>query len=312
MEYLFDRWGEVQKALAPGALLLFDYDGTLTPIVEKPEFAHLSEDMRDLLTRVSQNYVLGIISGRPLKEVKKLVKLRGIYYSGNHGFEVEGPRVKLVKQEAEQARPILEKICDEPKGKLDRVEGAIVEDKGLTASVHYRLVAKKDLEKLKATFERAVKPYVDLGKIRITHGKKVFEIRPNVDWDKGKAALWLIEIIKPPKGASLVYIGDDRTDEDAFLALKNKNAITILVSNEIKRSNAKYFVKNIDEVKTFIEKLINLGVQIKIKSDESVDSSRRVWNQTWPSRRSNAESDDRHQWGHCLRSFAQETRNRKN
>jgi len=261
MEYLYDRWGEVQKALAPGALLLFDYDGTLTPIVEKPEFAHLSEDMRDLLTRASQDYVLGIISGRPLKEVKKLVNLRGIYYSGNHGFEVEGPAVKLVKREAEQARPILKKICDELKGKLDRVEGAIVEDKGLTASVHYRLVAPKDLEKLKKTFEGTLKPHVDSGNVKITHGKKVFEIRPNVEWDKGKAVLWLIDIIKPPKDIPPVYVGDDRTDEDAFLALKNKNAITILVSDEAKRSNASYFVKGVDEVKTLLEKLINLRTQ---------------------------------------------------
>jgi len=255
MEHLFSCWEEVEKALVRGALLLFDYDGTITPIVEKPELARLSKNMRNLLMRASHDHVLGIVSGRPLKEVKKLVGLKGIYYSGNHGFEVEGAGVKLVKKEAKQTRHILKKICDELKKKLSRVEGVIVEDKGLTASIHYRLVAPKDFKRLEATFERVVKPHVDSGEIKITHGKKVFEIRPNVTWDKGKVVLWLIDVIKPQKNFPIVYMGDDRTDEDAFLVLKNRG-LTVLVSNRRKKSHAKFYLKNVGEVKTFLKKLV--------------------------------------------------------
>ena len=260
MEYLFDRWEEVEGALAPGALLLLDYDGTLTPIVEKPELAILSPDMKELLKRVSRHYTLGIISGRSLADVKGLVGLEGIYYAGNHGFEISGPGVELIKPEAERVHPILVKLCEELREKLGSIKGAIVEDKGSTASVHYRLVADEEFEHLKNIFEEAIGPHIDSGVVKVTQGKKVFEIRPNVEWDKGKAVLWISGVVDPKGELKPIYVGDDRTDEDAFLALKEKG-VTILVSEGLIKSNAKYFVKNVNEVKTFLERLINLQTQ---------------------------------------------------
>ncbi len=260
MEYLFDRWGEVERALAPGALLLLDYDGTLTPIVERPELAILSPDMKELLKRVSRHYTLGIISGRSLTDVKELVGLEGMYYAGNHGFEISGSGVELVKPEAERVRPTLIKLCEELRAKLGSIKGAIVEDKGSTASVHYRLVAEGEFERLKNIFGEVVGPHMDSGTVRVTHGKKVFEIRPNVEWDKGKAVLWLSSVVDPKGELTPVYIGDDRTDEDAFLALREMG-VTILVSEGPMESNAKYFIKNVDEVKAFFERLINLQTQ---------------------------------------------------
>lgn len=260
MEYLFDHFGEVEKVLAPGALLLLDYDGTLTPIVARPELAILSPEMRELLKRVSGRFTLGIVSGRPLDDVKGLVGLDGIYYAGNHGFEISGPGVELVKPEAKRIRPVLIKLCEELREKLSNIKGAIVEDKGATASVHYRLVTEKEFERLKNIFEEAVRPHKNSGVVRITHGKKVFEIRPNVDWDKGKTVLWLSGVLDPKGERTQLYIGDDRTDEDAFSALREKG-VTILVSEKPIKSNAKYFVKNVDEVKRFFERLINLKKQ---------------------------------------------------
>ena len=257
MEYLFDRWGEVERALAPGALLLLDYDGTLTPIVERPELAILSPNMKELLKGVSRHYTLGIISGRSLADVKGLVGLEGLYYAGNHGFEISGPRVELVKPEAERVRPILVKLCEELREKLDNIKGAIVEDKGSTVSVHYRLVAEDEFEHLENIFGKAVGPHIDSGVVKVTHGKKVFEVRPNVEWGKGKAVLWISGVVDPKGELKPIYVGDDRTDEDAFSALKEKG-ITVLVSEGPIESNAKYFVKNVDEVKTFFERLINL------------------------------------------------------
>jgi len=260
MKYLFDCWSEVERALALGALLLFDYDGTLTPIVERPELAILSPDMKELLKRASQHYTLGIISGRSLAGVKELVGLEGIYYAGNHGFEISGPGVELVKTEAERARPILVKLCEELRETLGNIKGAIVEAKGSTASVHYRLVAENEFERLKTIFEQAVRPHIDSGIVKVTHGKKVFEIRPNVEWDKGKAVLWISGVVDPKGELTPVYVGDDRTDEDAFAVLREKG-VTILVSEELIESNAKYFVKNVGEIETFLEKLINLQTQ---------------------------------------------------
>ena len=260
MEYFFDRWGEIERALAPGALLLLDYDGTITPIVERPELAILSPDMKELLKRLSKHYTLGIISGRSLAGVRELVGLEGIYYAGNHGFEIGGPGIKLVKPEAERARPILAKLCEELRARLGNIKGAIVEDKGLTASVHYRLVAEEEFERLKNIFEETISAHINSGVVRVIHGKKVFEIRPNVEWDKGKAVLWISDVVDPKAELTPVYMGDDQTDEDAFSALKEKG-VTILVSEGPRESNAKYFVKNVDEVKIFFEKLIKLRTQ---------------------------------------------------
>lgn len=260
MKYLFDCWKEVEETLTPDIVLLLDYDGTLTPIVAKPELAVLSEEMRDVLRRASKLYTVGIISGRSLNDVKKLVKINGLYYAGNHGFEISGPALELVKPEAEQAKPAISTICKEMAARLSHINGAIVEDKGLTASVHYRLVAENNFQELSRIFDEVIKPHLESGVIRITRGKKVFEIRPNVEWDKGKAVLWMVDALKVPKGPP-IYIGDDRTDEDAFLALKEKNGITILVTEEVKESNARYFVRSVNEVKEFLEKLIDLRAQ---------------------------------------------------
>jgi len=137
--------------------------------------------------------------------------------------------------------------------RLARIKGAIIENKGLTASVHYRLVSNADFQELERIFGEVTKTH--LGEIKITRGKKVFEIRPNIDWGKGKAVLWIIDALRA-SAERAIYIGDDHTDEDAFLALKDKG-ITILVSEKLKTSNAKYFLRNVSEVKIFLEKLIS-------------------------------------------------------
>jgi trehalose-phosphatase len=258
MKYLFDHWGEIEKSLTQNVLLLLDYDGTLTPIVERPELAVLSEDMRDLIKRVSKRYITGIISGRSLADVKNLVQVEGIYYAGNHGFEISGPSLELTKPEAEQTKSTLLKACNELKAKLRHISGAIVENKGLTASVHYRLVSAEKFQELRKIFDEIMEPYIKSGAAKITQGKKVFEIRPNVDWDKGKAVLWIMKVIKLPENVLPIYMGDDRTDEDAFLALKDKSGMTILVSEKVRKSNAKYFLKDVGDVRKFLNRLLDL------------------------------------------------------
>jgi trehalose 6-phosphate phosphatase len=259
MEHLLSGWRALEKRLASGALLLLmDYDGTLTPIMKRPEEATISADMRRLLARLLKHYPTAIISGRALKDIRKLVGLRKIYYAGNHGLEIYGPGLKLVKPEAKKMASTVSKICVDLRSELGDIDGTIVEDKGLTASVHYRLVAPEKLRGLKRIFTRITKPHIIARRIKIARGKKVLEIRPNIDWDKGKAVLWIIDALKPRGRVLPIYLGDDKTDEDAFRALKNKG-ITILVSNTSKKSNAEYFLRNVNEVKEFLKKLIPNG-----------------------------------------------------
>ncbi|MEW6592881.1 MAG: trehalose-phosphatase, partial [Candidatus Hadarchaeota archaeon] len=181
--------------------------------------------------------------------------LAGIYYVGNHGLEISGPKTRLVMSQAERMRPTIHRICRELKIRLRGIEGAIIEDKGVTASVHYRLVSQRKIEVLKGAFRGVVKHYVRLGMVKVTTGKKVFEIRPNVEWDKGRAVLWIINVVDPKKKLIPLYFGDDQTDEDAFSALKDKG-ITVLLSKKRKKSHAKFFLRDVGEVKVFLERLV--------------------------------------------------------
>lgn len=237
--------------------MLLDYDGTLTPITKSPEITPPTPETRKLLRSLAMSVKVVIISGRLLDNVRRHVRLKEIYYVGNHGLEISGPNVKLVKEEANRARPVIAEICRKLRKGLVKIEGAFVEDKGLSASLHYRLVRPGQIVHLKRNFERIVKPYTALGAIRVTHGKKIFEIRPNVEWDKGKATLWIIDIIDPGRELTPIYIGDDQTDEDAFLALKNKG-ITVLISEKPRKTHAKFFLRNVDEVKAFLRELLRI------------------------------------------------------
>jgi len=254
VKHFLDQLRNLGENLQAGSILLLDYDGTLVPIAERPELAILSPHTRELLNFLSRRFKVAIISGRSLMEVKKLVGLKMVYYIGNHGLEINGPKIRIVKNEAKRAHPIISEVCRRLREKTVMIKGVIIEDKELTASVHYRLVAKDELKNLKKIFKETVKPHVDSGKVRVVKGKKVFEIRPNIDWDKGKAVLWIIDTIDPERKLMPIYIGDDQTDEDAFLALKNRG-ITILVSEKPKKSHAKFFLRNVGEVKIFLEKM---------------------------------------------------------
>jgi len=189
MEYLFKCWERIKERIkeTEQILLLLDYDGTLTPIVERSDKAIISEEMKELLKSLSQRCKLAIISGRTLKDIKKLVGLKGIIYAGNHGLEIEGPRIRFKSPISIRSRIIIKQIREDLKKRFSTIGGLFVEDKGLTLSVHYRLVDRKQIHLVEIIFNEITKSYLKRKRIRITSGKKVFEVRPPVNWDKGKA-----------------------------------------------------------------------------------------------------------------------------
>ena len=264
MEQLLSAWSEVARRLqgARRILLLMDYDGTLTPIVERPELAHLPESTRMLLKalRYQPRFKVGVISGRALSDLKGRVGIHGIIYAGNHGLEIEGPGVDFVNPIAEEMKPVLRVIHQVLKRALGGSRGVLVEDKGLTLSVHYRQVAAEKAEEVQDSFERIVGSTLAAGQVRITSGKKVYEVRPAVDWDKGKAIRLLMK--KYGKGGREsglvpVYLGDDLTDEDGFRVIeKYGGGISVFVGEPDQESSARYFLRSPEEVSRFLEMLL--------------------------------------------------------
>jgi len=269
MRYLFANWNNVKRQIAnKHVVLLLDYDGTITPIVETPDRARIPKQIKHLLEALSMDprCTLAIISGRGLKDVKKKVGLRSIIYSGNHGLQIQGPNIRFEAPVAPGYKTILQKIKSELKQILSPVKGILLEDKGLCLSLHYRLTDKKEVPSVRETFYQVVLPYLRLGKIKTETGKKVLEVRPAVEWSKGKAVLWLLSKQKSHlRGRPIlpIYIGDDVADEEAFKALKNKG-LTIFVGKP-KKSHAKYYLKNTREVSKFLIRLNAIPIPRKFK-----------------------------------------------
>ena len=240
--YLLDNLEELSMN---DIFLFLDYDGTLTPIVDRPDEACLSDDMRDILLSLSRFVPIAIISGRALSDVMERVGIRDLVYAGNHGAEIWTGRRRAVSHNIAEERVLLEELLAGLRDGLAAIPGAILEDKGITASMHFRLVGAHDQGRLFDVFWKAVKGYENA--FRITSGKKVLEIRPTRAWDKGKAVLWIWE--KLGEGKTPLYIGDDSTDGDAFRAVKG-SGISVCIGNN---PGADYFLKNQSEVKSFLE-----------------------------------------------------------
>ncbi len=262
MEYLFRDWADVLRRLniAGHILLLLDYDGTLTPLVATPEQAVLAEDMRQLLRALNDrdSFSVGVISGRKLDEIQAIIGVPGIYYAGNHGLEMQGPKMHYFNPRSSQARSYLDRIYQDLEERLARLEGIILEDKNLSLSLHYRLVSQEQVQEVKEVFSRICEPYVIRNQVKITRGKKVLEVRPPVDCNKGQAVLALRDHFCAKDRLITIYIGDDQTDEDAFSVLKDSPDISILVGDGVRGSQARYFLEDVAEVKEFLARLMEL------------------------------------------------------
>ena len=236
--------------------LFLDYDGTLTPIVSRPELAVLSSKGRSVLERVAARYPTAIISGRGRKDVEGLVGLPNLAYAGSHGFDIVGPGGATVGHAvADWIEPAMERVSEMVKPRLVGIDGALIEEKRFSIAIHYRLADEVFVPRIESIVDEAVAADSRLKK---AHGKKVFEVRPDVDWDKGKALLFLVEALGlDDPDVVPFYIGDDVTDEDAFEVLRDRG-IGILVSGAPRSTKATYWVQAPWEVHAFLERLLSL------------------------------------------------------
>ena len=273
-------------------VVLLDYDGTITPIVSDPDLAFLPEDMKGLLVNISSKFTTAVVSGRSLSKIKSFVGIDSLYYAGSHGMDIQASNLCRM-QVGSEFLPILQTVFEQLSDMLSTISGALVENNVFALSVHYRNVLEgDDVQKILQMIESIM---ASSPRLRLRHGKKVFEIRPDLSWDKGSAVLWLLQHVIyndiNPRSSNddvrdhffPIYIGDDMTDEDAFRALRlgskcscsscsDHDAVSshgavsdasfglgILVSEEPRVSDASFSLQNPLEVQLFLARLLEFG-----------------------------------------------------
>lgn len=255
-----EHWEEIARRLAshhpprhPAVFL--DYDGTLSPIAPRPELATLPEPTREVLRRLAARGPVAILSGRGREDVAALVGLAELTYAGSHGFDIAGPTLRREIGDGIPER--IDHAAARLREELSGIEGALVEPKRFAVAIHFRLARPEDLPRIEQAVDAVRAEHPDLRKVP---GKKIFELRPDLDWDKGHALLWLLETLHVENDGEVVplYVGDDVTDEDAFRAIEGRG-IGVLVAEEPRETAAAYSLRDPEEVRLFLERLADLA-----------------------------------------------------
>ncbi|KAL6655912.1 hypothetical protein ACP70R_006738 [Stipagrostis hirtigluma subsp. patula] len=249
-------------------VMFLDYDGTLSPIVDDPDAAFMSETMRMAVRSVARHFPTAIVSGRCRDKVFEFVKLAELYYAGSHGMDIKGPATKtssrhakakakgVLFQPASEFLPMIEQVHETLVEKTRSIPGAKVENNKFCVSVHFRCVDEKMWGEVAETVKGVLREYP---RLRLTQGRMVLEVRPTIKWDKGKALEFLLESLgfADCNNVLPVYIGDDRTDEDAFKVLRRRGqGVGILVSKHPKETSASYSLQEPAEVMEFLLRLV--------------------------------------------------------
>ncbi|HET9890305.1 MAG TPA: trehalose-phosphatase [Mycobacterium sp.] len=207
--------------------VFFDFDGTLSDIVDDPDAARPVAGATEALEKLAARCPVAVLSGRDLADVTKRVGVQGIWYAGSHGFELTAPDgTHHQNEEAAAAIPVLEQAAGRLREQLGGIAGVVVEHKRFGVAVHYRNAARDRVGEALAAVRAAGRH----DGLRVTTGREVIELRPDLDWDKGKTLRWVIDHLHEAGSGALtpVYLGDDITDEDAFDAVRD-DGVPILV-----------------------------------------------------------------------------------
>ena len=235
------------------SMLFLDYDGTLSHIVSDPSAAMLVDGAAEALELVATVCPVAVLSGRDLADIRTRVGRPGLWYAGSHGFELVGPDGTYHQNEAAAAfAPVLGRAAAELCDSLAQIAGVRVEHKRFAVAVHYREVAPEHVGEIIAATHR-------LGQragLRVTSGRMLVELRPDIDWDKGTALAWIRDRVEATGSLMPIYIGDDLTDEDAFDAVRF-DGIGIVVRHDEdgdRKSAANFTLQSPDQVREFLQR----------------------------------------------------------
>jgi trehalose-phosphatase len=236
--------------------VFLDYDGTLTPIVDDPDDALLDEATRETIVRLAATTLVAIVSGRDLDDVRSKVGIEGLAYAGSHGFDIlhpDGTRRQLATAHVE----VLDRAEQELHTDLGDIPGIRIERKGFAIAVHDRQVDDPELRARIAEVVTGLGGRYD--ELRATGGKRIHELRPDIDWDKGRAIETLLTELDAQDHLP-VYLGDDLTDEDGFRAVRARGGIAVVVRGEDddRDSLAQAALETTDDARRFLDELHEL------------------------------------------------------
>ncbi|MGO8951537.1 MAG: trehalose-phosphatase [Ktedonobacterales bacterium] len=248
-----------QRLAGKQPAVFLDYDGTLTPIRDRPEDAVISDSMREAVQRLAELVRVVVVSGRDRTVVQKLMGIDNLIVAGDHGFDIWSPTTGSIQPEdGASFEGLLQEVEAELRGDLANIPGVLLEPKKSSVAVHFRLVPKELRLHVKEIVDAVLCKHRE--ELKATPGKMVIEIQPKLDWDKGKAVLYLLKVLDLDRDDVVpVYLGDDITDEDAFRVLAGRG-IGIFVGSAgdpetLGRTTAAEFVLNtIGEVEDFLSR----------------------------------------------------------
>ncbi|WP_067970218.1 trehalose-phosphatase [Mycolicibacter icosiumassiliensis] len=232
--------------------VFFDFDGTLSDIVDDPDAARPVAGAVDALAALATQCPVAVLSGRDLADVRSRVGLDGIWYAGSHGFELIGPDGAHHQNEAAVgAVPVLAAATGSLHEQLGAIPGIMVEHKRFAVAVHYRNAARDRVGEVLAAVREAGRRRG----LRVTTGREVIELRPEIDWDKGRTLHWILDRLT---GVTPLFLGDDITDEDAFDAAAELSGAGIVVRHNDdgdRATAARYALDSPAQVVEFTERL---------------------------------------------------------
>jgi trehalose-phosphatase len=237
--------------------ILLDFDGTLAPIVERPEDARISTKMRAALERLGHDCLVAVVSGRALDDVRSRVPVDDLWFAGSHGFEIRDDQGHDRSPDlGADHRERIAGVGAELEKRLAHLEGVQVERKPFAVAVHYRRASSDAAEHAQHAARTAAEADDAL---RSTTGKMIVEVRPGVDWDKGSAVRTILDRARLDPDSSIpIYIGDDDTDKDGFRGAQSKRGLGVAVGDRFETTSAAFRLDDTEDVRTLLERLADL------------------------------------------------------
>jgi trehalose 6-phosphate phosphatase len=240
------------RSSARPPFLFFDFDGTLAWIAARPDLAELRPDVRAVVIRLSERWPLAIVSGRDLDDLLDLVGVPGLVYAGCHGLEITGPG-GWREDRGTGAAGALDRAERSIREATAAIPGVVIERKRLGLAVHHRQVRPERIGEVERIVAGVAAAHPEL---RRGSGKAVLELRPNVAWTKGDAVRRILEVFDPSGSRTPVYLGDDATDEDAFVVVSAiAGGVAVAVGLGADETGATHRLDGPDEVLAFMRSL---------------------------------------------------------